>query len=96
MATLQWDSLERHGSKILILLLSALAFMATVPVPRSDSMLIGSNGLYYYAYVRSMVMDRDLDFANEYARLLPAVDLEKMITPTGMTGNQFAVSAALL
>lgn len=98
MTALHREILERHSSKILLLvfLLSALAFLATVPLPRSDGMLIGSDGIYYYAYVRSLVIDRDIDFANEYARLFPAMDVEKMKTPTGMTSNQFAVGTALL
>lgn len=89
---------EKHSTKLLVALfiLSLAAFLATIPLPRSDGMLIGSDGIGYYAYVRSIGIDHDIDFANEYQRLYPAVDLSQLKTSTGLTANHFAVGPAIL
>jgi len=76
--------------------MSTLAFLITVPLPRVDGMLIGSDGVGYYMYVRSMVMDRDIHFANEYQHLYPTVDLNALRTPTGLIANPYAVGTAVL
>src|SRR5689334_7789769 len=57
-----------------LFLFSLLFFLALLRVPRVDRQLIGSDGAYYYVYVRSLVIDHDLNFANEYAYYrLPAI-----------------------
>ncbi|MHB1355744.1 MAG: hypothetical protein ACYCZF_07180 [Anaerolineae bacterium] len=90
--------LNRHATRTLVALfiLSVVAFIASIAIPRADGMLIGSDGVGYYIYVRSIVIDRDIDFANEYARLDPSKDLSKLQTPTGLTTNQFAIGPAIL
>lgn len=75
--------------------LCVLFYVLTIPLPRVDGMLIGSDGVGYYMYVRSLVIDHDLDFANEYARLY-SNDLETVKTPTGLTANQFAIGPGIL
>ena len=48
-----------------------VVFLATIPLPRIDGQLIGGDGAGYYAYLPSVILDRDLDFANQYAALMP-------------------------
>ncbi len=77
------------------------AFAATVPLPRLDGQLVGSDGLRYYVYLPSLLIDGDLDFTDEYAHLY--VDYPKTVayltadrTPTGLPANRFGVGSALL
>lgn len=73
--------------------LSLLLFLALLRAPRVDGQLIGSDGVYYYLYLRSLAIDHDLDFANEYAYYhLPA----DRPTPTGLTQNKYAIGPAIL
>jgi hypothetical protein len=73
-----------------------VAFLLLIPLPRVDGMLIGSDGVGYYVYVRSLVFDGDLDFTNEYSRLLPKFDPGSPTTITGLRPNQFAIGPGLL
>jgi hypothetical protein len=51
---------------------------------------------YYYMYVRSMVMDRDLDFTNEITRMIGKEHAEETRVPkTGLPENNMAIGAAL-
>jgi len=78
-----------------LLLFSLLFFLALLRVPRVDGQLIGSDGAYYYVYVRSLAIDHDLSFANEYAYYqLPAITYG--VTPTGLAPNKYAIGPALL
>jgi hypothetical protein len=78
-----------------LLLFSLLFFLALLRVPRVDGQLIGSDGTYYYVYLRSLVIDRDLSFANEYAYYhLPSASAG--LTPTGLAPNKYALGSALL
>lgn len=74
----------------------AAAYAATIPLPRVDGMLIGSDGVRYYMYVRSLLIDHDIDFANEYRVLRPQIDPATQITPTGRIRNSRAVGPAIL
>ncbi|MBK8051593.1 MAG: hypothetical protein IPK16_33585 [Anaerolineales bacterium] len=77
----------------ILLALCLLAYAASIPLPRIDGLLIGSDGIGYYMYVHSLVIDGDLDFHNEYARLgWPTPEP----TPTGLLPNHFAIGAGLL
>ncbi|HEY5308644.1 MAG TPA: hypothetical protein VIK97_09060, partial [Casimicrobiaceae bacterium] len=66
-----------------------LAFLATIPMPREDGHLAGSDGLYYFSILRSSVLDGDLDFSNDYQ--LMGVDAP--VTSTGHKANPYAVGA---
>ncbi|KAB8144898.1 hypothetical protein F8S13_03415 [Chloroflexia bacterium SDU3-3] len=70
-----------------------LVFLATIPLPRIDNHLIGSDGTSYYATIRSLVIDHDFDFTNDYQLLgvrSPAP------TAQGVPPNPFAIGAPLL
>src|SRR5215207_4519089 len=78
-----------------LLLFSLLFFLALLSAPRIDGQLIGSDGVAYYVYARSLVIDHDLDFTNEftYFQLKPAAFVR---TATGYIGNKYAIGPALL
>ena len=46
-------------------------FLITIPMPHADGQLIGSDGVYYYAYLPTLLLDHDLNFDNQYDKLLP-------------------------
>ena len=74
-----------------------IVFLATIPLPRVDGQLVGGDGVGYYAYLPSVVLDRDLDFANQYSALLPpGHHLLTARTPTGLSFNYWPVGPAIL
>lgn len=58
--------------------------------------IAGVDSVYYYAYLRSIVFDGDLDFANELKRLTPPGYQPGERTATGLTPNVFSVGPAIL
>lgn len=74
-----------------------LLMLATVPMLNAH---IRSDGNEYYAYVRSLVIDHDLRFDNEYARgeatFRAAMDGELGISPSGYRRNIASVGPSLL
>src|SRR5260221_5875124 len=72
--------------------LCAALFLATVPLPHADYHIVGSDGIRYYAITRSLVFDRDLDFADDY-RLLGAVSQP---TATGRPANAQGMGSSIL
>jgi hypothetical protein len=72
-------------------------FLATIPLPHVDGQLVGGDGVGYYAYLPSVILDRDLDFSNQYAALLPpGHHLLTARTPTGLSFNYWPIGPALL
>jgi hypothetical protein len=57
---------------------------------------ITSDGVNHFIYLRSLWIDRDLDFANDYAALSPLRESSDSTTPIGRTGNAHPVGPALL
>lgn len=49
------------------------------------------DGVYYYSWLRSAVVDRDLNFQNEYA----ALGGSQPQTPRGIIGNKYSIGPAL-
>ncbi len=88
---------------ILALTLACLsAFAATIPLPRVDDQLVGSDGVKYFVYLPSLIIDGDLDFSDEYAyfyRYVPdwvwSVDGLRSET-TGLAINRFSIGPAIL
>src|SRR5204863_9632585 len=72
--------------------------------PRRYGRLIVGDGIYYYVYLRSAVLDGDLDFTNDdtiyqqYNNEDPIKKAEMLArkTPTGLAGNLFSVGPAIL
>jgi hypothetical protein len=73
-------------------------FVTTLGLPRSDELLIGSDGILYYCYTRSLAIDGDLDLANEYAHFsrFPGFGEIPEATPAGRLPNRMPIGLALL
>jgi hypothetical protein len=74
-------------------------------VPRRYGQLITGDGIYYYVWLRSAVIDHDLDFSNDYALYQSynnedPVKKQEMLgrprTPAGLAPNYFSVGPAVL
>lgn len=50
------------------------------------------DGVYYYSWLRSVVIDHDVNFTNEYARLGGG----QPKTPLNLTGNKYSVGPAIV
>lgn len=57
---------------------------------------LASDGVDHFVYLRSLWVDRDLDLANDYARVSPRGGSVDPPTPLGRTGNLHPVGPALL
>lgn len=88
-------SVARAGRTLLLALalgLPALGVQLSRPVPR-----LGADAVEYYAHLRSLYFDRDVDFANEFAHfsILDRWDKQRP-TVTGHRRTIFSVGPALL
>lgn len=70
----------------------ALAFIVAIPLPRIDDHLIGSDGVRYYAITRSIVLDGDFDFRNDFELLNEPIHP----TRTGLADNAQSIGTGLL
>lgn len=86
---------------IFILVYGASIFL----LPHRYGRLIVGDGIYYYVYLRSIVIDRDVDFTNDYTlyqqfnnedpeKKRQMLELRK--TPSGKPSNYFSVGPAVL
>jgi hypothetical protein len=75
-------------------------YIAMIPIPRASNLLIGSDGVRYYMWVRSLVIDHDLHFANEYAHFSNYTKfffLDPLVqTPTGYIANKSFIGPGVL
>ncbi len=85
-----------------ILLLFAFGFCLTLVLLIKISFsgyVIGSDGLGYYAHLRSLLVDGDLQFANEFLEYNPlghGVPNPYLSTATGHVPNKYSIGPALL
>lgn len=94
-----WNALGKRPEMVLVTLyvLCVLAFLATIPLPRIDNQLVGSDGTFYYAYLPTIWLDGDLDFTNQYRYLIgPGREAIAGFTPRGLPVNAYPVGPALL
>lgn len=91
----QGNAPDRRDIALVLLsgLAMALVFLASVPLPRVDGHILGSDGFYYFIQLRSLVMDGDLNFFND-CQLLGINTLRA--TATGHMHSPWPVGAALL
>lgn len=82
----------------LLFVVCVAVFLATLRLPRADNLVIGSDGILYYSYVRSLVIDGDIDLADEYAHFsrFPGFGDVPKPTPTGRLPNRMPIGLALL
>ena len=50
------------------------------------------DGIFYYSWVRSAVVDGDIDFKNEYT----SFSTSQPIMKTGLPGNKYSIGASIL
>jgi hypothetical protein len=76
----------------LVLGVPPLVHQLATPVPRLDA-----DAVEYFAHLRSLVYDQDLDFANEFEHFGIAQRWDKIVpTPTGHRRTIFSVGPALM
>lgn len=83
--------LRDTGFRILV---AALALLAGILL--SHDRRITSDGVDHYVYLRSLLVDHDLDLANDYALVSPRAAADTKLTPLGRVGNAHPVGPALL
>ena len=87
---LRWTSdSDPHSRALLALFTIVLAVMYIQP------QRVASDGIFYFAPLRSLVADGDLDFENEY-RVLGAKEGYFQRTETGRLPNNFSIGPGLL
>jgi hypothetical protein len=92
-----------HPERLLMALTAGclFSFLLMVPIPRVDNQLVGSDGIRYYVYLPSLIIDGDLDFTDEYTYFYAfnPGKLERVIsdlTPQGIPSNQWPIGPAIL
>jgi hypothetical protein len=75
-------------------LVAAFALLFALQV--SHERRLASDGIDHFVYLRSVWIDGDLDFSNDYARLSPRGASVDPPTPLGRTGNLHPIGPALL
>jgi hypothetical protein len=98
-----WDRMRHRLEKHPVVHLAGLyliciaVFLIAIPLPRVDGQLIGSDGTYYYAYLPTLLIDHDLDFTNQYAKLQsPSPAGSHPIPKIGEFPNRYAIGSAVL
>lgn len=75
-----------------------VVFLVAIPLPRVDNALLGNDGVQYYHYTRSLVIDGDLDFSNEYQHFHDVNGLAAAppVTAAGRPPNHHSIGVGLL
>lgn len=80
-------------------LLAALVVTGMSLTHGENTVLILSDGKSYYVWARSLLLDGDVDFQNDYHLIYPPDPLPResaKVTPTGRVVNKFPVGMAIL
>ncbi len=87
---------RRRGVDRLVATILALAFVFGMAAQRELGARLQSDGLRYYALLRSLAFDHDVDLTNDY-RLLGLDDDRALMTPTvtGYAQSPFSVGPAI-
>lgn len=96
------NAIAHHPERTLVAasVVCLLAFLATIPLPRTDNQLVGSDGIYYYVYLPSLLLDGDLDFTDEYIYFFAfapgkAESIINNPTSQGVPPNQWPIGPAI-
>jgi hypothetical protein len=90
-----------RGSRNRVAILALVAAVVVVVIALTFRPVVDGDGVGYYSYLHSVVIDHNLDFTNEYAAARAAhatvysVYLETR-TPTGLLANYYPVGSAVL
>lgn len=82
------NEMSVKNSIIVFLFLTLFAYSLFTGYNRQT---VYGDGIFYYSWLRSIVIDRDINFTNEYAYF----SVNQLPTKTGLIGNQFAIGPAL-
>jgi hypothetical protein len=74
-----------------LLLISIVYILAYVGHARHLGRTVYGDGVFYYSWLRSVVIDRDIDFSNDYAH----EQVTQPLTSTGRMGNKYSIGEAL-
>jgi hypothetical protein len=94
-----WHRLELHPVKSLVVLyvLSVVLYCASIPLPRIDGQLTGSDGAFYYSYLPALLLHHGLDFTDQYAALAPKSAVARSpLTAAGGLTNKYTVGTPIL
>jgi hypothetical protein len=83
------------GVSTVVGLALALSLTGGVALQQQLGARLGSDGFFYYAFLRSLVNDRDLDLANDYVLLGLSGSIVTARTVTGYAPTAWAVGPAL-
>ncbi len=78
----------------LVSVICLLAFWVTIPLPRADHQLVGSDGLFYYSYLPAFWLEGTTDLRDAYAHLLG--DRQLPVNADGQPANMYTIGPALL
>ncbi|HEY3382482.1 MAG TPA: hypothetical protein VGK32_11980 [Vicinamibacterales bacterium] len=94
---LAWPATHPYALLSLLGGVCLLAFLATIPLPRIDGQLVGSDGAGYYSYLPAVVLDGRLDLSAEFQKLhVVGIKATSWRTATGRQPNPWPIGAALL
>ena len=88
-----------YAAFLVAMLVGSAAVLGASLVVGGSAQLIASDGKQYYAWCRSILLDGDIDFANDYAVLYPPdppPPEASESTPTGRLVNKYPVGLAIL
>ncbi len=94
---LRWCEARPRLVLVVLTAVCLAAFLVTIPLPRVDGQLLGTDGFGYFAYLPSIVIDGDVDLSNQYTALGQgnAAQFTRR-TPIGRVNDPWPVGAALL
>ena len=97
LSRLNPDATARTRSRPPVLLLFAVLFAAGLAAQLHFGARLQSDGFYYFAYLRSIAFDRDVEFSNDY-RLLGLGDKAHLFvpTPTGYAQSAWTIGPAIV
>jgi len=84
---------------LVLVLVGSLAVTVFAVRLREDKRIIIGDANGYYAWARSVLLDHDIDFRNDYQLLFPPVQMPseaKVLTPRGLVVNKYPVGVAIL
>ncbi|MCX6842256.1 MAG: hypothetical protein NTX53_08250 [candidate division WOR-3 bacterium] len=80
-------------------LVGSLAVTVFATKLREDKRIIIGDANGYYAWARSVLLDHDIDFRNDYQLLYPPVQMPSyatVLTPRGLVANKYPVGIAII
>ena len=88
-----------YAITLALVLVGSLAVTVSAVRLREDRRIIIGDANAYYAWARSVLLDRDIDFSNDYQILYPSAQMPSEVTeftPKGLAVNKYPVGVAIL